>query len=177
MSRTILFAALAWALAASSVSSQAPDLARAVQALAANWRPIEAQELGSNEALRSACAGAVEEIAAVESMLPAQIDAAGLARVRALRGLVVVASGEAGSAFFFAPRELAWFTSGLGSIAVLDEAQGRLALRDAGGAAIGLQLGRVGGRPVLRVQPPQGAILTMIGCAPTSGGTAPSTAP
>lgn len=176
VNRAILIAAAAWALAAAAYA-QTPDLARATQALAANWRPIAASDLGSAAALQSACAGAVEEIAAVDAMLPTQIDATGLARVRALRGLVVVPSGEPGSAFFFAPRELVWFSSGLGSITVLDEAQGRLALRDASGAAIRLQLGRVGGRSVLRVQPPQGAIITMLGCAPTSGGTAPSTAP
>lgn len=177
MNRTILLAALTWALAATGASPQTPDLARATEALAANWRPIGAQDLSSNEALRSACAGAVEEIAAVEAMLPAQIDAAGLARVRALRGLVVVASGEPGGAFFFAPQALAWLTSGMGAITVLDEAQGRLSLRDAAGAVIGLQIGRVGGRPVLRVQPPQGVLLTLVGCAPTAPTTGPSTAP
>ncbi len=113
----------------------------------------------------------------MEAMLPTQIDAAGLARVRSLRGLVVVASGEADSAFFFPPRELSWLTSGMGTITVLNESEGRLALRDAGGAAISLQIGRVGGRPVLRVQPPHGALLTMVGCAPTNAGTGPSTAP
>ncbi len=174
--RTALLAAFAWALAGAA-SAQTPDLARATQALAANWRPIGAQDLGSDEALQRACAGAVEEIAAVEAMLPAQIDAAGLARVRALRGLVVVASDQPGGAFFFAPQALGWFTSGLGSITVLDEAQGRLTLHDAGGAAIGLQVGRVIGRPVLRLQPPRGALLTLVGCAPTTPTTEPSTAP
>ncbi len=155
-------------LAASAASAQTPDLARAAHALAANWRPIAPRHLGSPPAVENACVGAVEEIAVLEASLPEVIDAAGLARVRAPTGLLVVPAEPAGSAFFFAPPGLPWLTSGLGVISVRDEAQGQLSLRDAAGASVNLQVGRVGGRPVLRVTPPEGAVLTFIGCAPTS---------
>jgi hypothetical protein len=54
----------------------------------------------------------------------------------------------------------------MGAIAVLDEAQGLIGVRDAGGRDIGFQLGRAGQRAVLRIRPPQGALITFVGCAP-----------
>jgi hypothetical protein len=153
--------------AAAGAGAQTPDLARAAEALAANWRPIAPRDLGSTAAVENACAGAVEEIAAVEASLPEFLDTAGLARVRAQAGLLVVPADPPGSAFFFAPPSLPWLSSGLGVISVRDEAQGRLSLRDAAGASINLQLGRVGARAVLRVTPPEGGVLIFVGCAPT----------
>ena len=166
MRRYLLSLAIAL-LAAAPASAQPPDLARAVQALAANWRPIAPADLGSASAVENSCAGAVEEIATVEASLPEVLDAVGLALVRAQAGLLVVPADPPGSAFFFAPPSLPWLTSGLGLISVRDEAQGQLSLRDAAGVSVNLQVGRVGGRAVLRVSTPEGALLTFVGCAPT----------
>ena len=55
------------------------------------------------------------------------------------------------------------------AIAVLDEAQGLIGIRDAGGRDIAFQLGRAGERPVLRIRPPEGTLLTFVGCAPVTG--------
>lgn len=176
--RTLTIALLSLLTAASALAlAQAPEPGRAAQALGANWRPIDPAGLGSPEALQSACAGAIEEIAAVEAMLPATLDAPGLARVRSPQGLVIVASDRADAVYLFAPAAMRWLGSGLATLAVLDEAQGRLALRDAGGTSFSVQIGRVGGRAVMRVQPPDGGLLTLAGCAPTTTGTEPSTQP
>ncbi len=151
--------------------AQAPDVSRAVRALAANWRPIAPEQLESTEAAISACAGAIEEIAAVDAALPIDITPQTLAHVRALRGLVIVSADDAiGGAYFFPAPDLAWFASGLGAVRVVSEAEGYLAVRDAAGRDIALQLGRAGGRAALRVRTPDGQILKFIGCAPTQGG-------
>lgn len=174
--RTLAIALLSLLTAASALA-QTPEPGRAAQALGANWRPIDPAGLGSPEALQSACAGAIEEIAAVEAMLPATLDAPSLARVRSRHGLVIVASDRADAVYLFAPAAMRWLGSGLATLAVLDEAQGRLALRDAGGTSFSVQIGRVGGRAVLRAQPPDGGSITLAGCAPTATGTEPSTQP
>jgi hypothetical protein len=41
-----------------------------------------------------------------------------------------------------------------------------MSVRDAGGRTIALQLGRAGGHAVLLVSPPQGTLMTFVGCAP-----------
>lgn len=171
MIRTLLFVFACCLAPPAFAQGQAPppDPERAIRALAAVWRPIAAAELASPGAAEAACAGAIEEIAALEAMLPAELTPENLARVRALHGLVVIPAGdEPGTAFFFPPPGLPWFASGLGVIVVRDEAQGRLDLRDASGANIGLQLGHAGGRPVLRAWPAEGTISVFVGCAPTA---------
>lgn len=165
--RVFLFA-LACLLAAAPASAENNEqAARASRALAANWRPVTGAL--TEASIRDACAGAVQEIAAVEAAMPRDLTPESLASVRSLHGLLVIPSGDDPAlAFFIPPAELGWFTSGLGAIAVLDEAQGLLGVRDAGGRDIALQLGRAGTRPVLRIRPPEGAMLTFVGCAPVT---------
>jgi hypothetical protein len=161
-----LFLALA-CLIASPAAAQTDNAqaARASAALAANWRPVSTPL--TEASIRDACAGAVEEIAAVEAAMPPVITPASMARVRALHGLLIIPTGDDPAlAFFIPPPELSWFTSGMGAIAVLDEAQGLIGVRDAGGRDIALQLGRAGQRPVLRIRQPQGAFMTFVGCSP-----------
>lgn len=160
-----LLAALALCFAAPAAAQTAPDIGRAARALAANWRPVSGAL--TEAAIREACTGAVEEIAAVEAALPRELTPQSMARVRAPRGLLIIPTGDDPAwAFFIPPAELSWFTSGMGAIAVLDEGQGLIGVRDAGGHDIGFQLGRAGQRAVLRIRPPQGAPLTFVGCAP-----------
>jgi hypothetical protein len=158
---------LAFLLAVPAAAQDAAQVARASQALAANWRPVSGAL--TEASIRTACAGAVEEIAAVEAAMPRVLTPESLARVRSLHGLLVIPSSDNPAlAFFIPPAELNWFTSGLGAIAVLDEAQGLIGVRDAGGRDIPLQLGRAGQRPVMRIRPPEGGMLTFVGCAPVS---------
>jgi hypothetical protein len=163
----VLLIALAAVLFAAPAAAQTDNaqIARASHALSAIWRPVTGPL--TEGSIRAACEGAVEEIAAVEAALPNVLTPQSTARVRAPRGLLIIPSGgDPSLAFFIAPAELSWFTSGLGAIAVLDEAQGLIGVREAGGRDIGFQLGRAGQRAVLRIRPPEGALLTFVGCAP-----------
>lgn len=142
---------------------------RAVDAMSAMWRPVASNELNSLPALQTACAGALEEIAAIEAAMPPVISAESLSNVRALRGLLIL-PGEAqgpATAFFFPSADLPWFASGLGAVTVLSDADALIGIRDAAGHDISLQLGQVSGRPFLRVRSPEGPILAFVGCAPT----------
>lgn len=161
----VLACILAWPAAAQAPAAPDPELARASRALAAIWRPL-ADGL-TPAAIEAACAGAVEEMAAIEAALPPVLTPESLARVRALHGLLIVPTGETpGEAYFFPPRELAWFASGLGTISVASEAEGFVVIRDAAGREIALQLGRAGRQSLLRVRDPEGTILNFVGCAP-----------
>lgn len=156
---------LACLLAAPAAAQDNAQVARAAHALAANWRPVAGAL--TEASIRTACTGALEEIAAVDAAMPPVLNAQSLARVRSLHGLLIIPAGEDPAvAYFIPPADLTWFTSGLGAIAVLDEAQGLIGVRDAGGHDIALQLGRAGQRAVLRIRPPQGTLLTFVGCAP-----------
>src|SRR5262245_54263319 len=153
--RYALFALLGLACFAAAPAAAQTDAAAQVQrashALAANWRPITGAL--TEASIRSACAGAVEEIAAVDAAMPPGLNAESMARVRSPHGLLIIPSGDNPAyAFFIPPTEMNWFTSGMGAIAVLDEAQGLIGVRDAGGHNIALQLGRAGQRPVLRIR-------------------------
>ncbi len=164
--RALLFA-LAALIAAPAAAQQTDNaqVARASRALSAIWRPVTGAV--TEASIRDACAGAVEEIAAVEAAMPRELTPQSVARVRAPRGLLVIPAGDDPAwAFFIPPAELSWFTSGLGAIAVLDEAQGMIGVRDAGRRDIAFQLGRAGQRAVLRIRPPQGTPLTFVACAP-----------
>lgn len=159
-------------LCAGSAAAQAPspELVRASRALSAIWRPIASADVGSQAAVETACAGALEEMAAVEAALPPVITPESLRPVRALRGLLVLpVEDDPATAYFFPSSAMASFASGLGAIAVLSEAEGLIGVRDAAGQDIALQLGRVGRRPVLRVRPPGADVQTFVGCAPTWG--------
>lgn len=151
--------------AAAQSNGASPELNRASRALSAVWRPISAAPTA--ETVQTACAGAVEEMSAVEAALPPVLTPESLARVRSLHGLLIVPTGDnPAEAYFFPPVELAWFTSGLGAISVLNEGEGFLSLRDASGQTIAIQLGRSAGQPILRLRAPEGAILNFVGCAP-----------
>ena len=159
---------LALALAApAAAQDEAPsaETLRAAQALSKLWRPLPALEAS---ALEQACAGAEAEIEAVEAALPPVLTPDSLARVRTLRGLLIIPTEDADNPYFFPDRTLTWFTSGLGAIAVLDETEGFIGVRDAAGQELAFQLGAAGGKPILRLRSPQGAILNFVGCAPTS---------
>ena len=145
-----------------SAQTQAPDVARATRALSAMWRPM-----GGATTVEAACAGALQEIEAVEAALPPVLTQTSLARVRALRGLLIVPTEDPQVAYFFPDRSMAWFTSGMGAIAVINEAEGFVGVRDAGGRDIALQLGRGGEHPLLRIRNPDGQVLNFVGCAPT----------
>lgn len=163
----VALACLACGSAAAQDASNTPELTRATRALAAIWRPVQGELTGA--AIETACAGAVEEMAAVEAALPPVLTPESLARVRGLRGLLVVPIEDApGQAYFFPPLDLGWFTSGLGVISVLSEAEGFLAVRDAAGRDIAVQLGRAGRQAVLRIRPPEGPVLSFVGCAPVT---------
>ena len=163
--RALLFA-LAVALAAPAAAQQNGDVATASQRLAAIWRPVNGAL--TEASMRDACAGAVEELAAVEASMPPVLTPESMARVRSLHGLLIIPSSDDPAwMFFIPPRDLDWFTSGMGAIAPIDDPQsGLIGVRDAGGRDIALQLGRAGQRGVLRVRAPEGSLLTFVGCAP-----------
>lgn len=166
MIRAALFA-LACIAATPALAQDAAQTERASTALAAIWRP--APETLTQASMRSACAGALEEMAAVESAMPAVLTPTSLERVRSIRGLLIVPSGDDPAwAFFFPPSNLTWFTSGIGAIAVLDEGQGLIGVRDAAGRDIPFQLGHAGQVPILRIRQPEGGLLSFVGCAPVS---------
>jgi hypothetical protein len=142
-----------------------PQDTRASQALAALWRPLPAM---TADAATTACRGAEAEIEAIEAALPPVLTQESLARVRTLRGLLVIPTDEPNMSYFFPDRSMSWFASGLGAVAMIDEGDGFIGVRDAAGTDIALQYGQAGGRPMIRVQPPQGEIQTLVGCAQTS---------
>jgi len=163
-----LVLALACLFATPAAAQDAAQVQRASEALSAIWRPVTGPV--SNASIQTACSGAVEEMAAIEAGLPPVLNPESLARVRGLRGLLIVPTGDDPAwAYFFPPPDLTWFQSGIGAIAVLDETQGLIGLRDAAGHDIAVQIGRAGDRAILRIRPPAGgALLTFVGCAPSA---------
>jgi hypothetical protein len=157
--RALLFIAVLLALA-----SPAAAQGTSVDGLGANWRPVTAFTAA---AFDTACAGAQEELDALDAALPRVLTAESLARVRSLRGLALIPAGDVpGGVYVFAPPALGWLTSGLATVQVLDEREGFLRLTDAAGLEVALQRGTAGARPVLRVRGPDDAILNFVGCAP-----------
>jgi hypothetical protein len=150
--------------AAAQTPATTPNVAAATRALSAMWRPM----IGA-ASVEAACRGAAQEMEAVDAMLPPVLTAESLARVRAIRGLLIVPTDDPEVAYFFPDVSMEWFTPGLAAVAVVDEAQGILGIRDAGGRDIALQLGSGGGHPVLRIRNPEGQVLNFVGCAPTWG--------
>ena len=163
MLRPVLFVLACLMAAPAAAQTQAPDVAAATRALSAMWRPLTGAA-----SVEQACAGALEEIEAVEAALPPVVTQQSLARVRALRGLLIVPTDDPQVAYFFPDASMAWFTSGMGAIAVINEAEGFIGVRDAGGRDIALQLGRGGEHALLRIRNPEGQVLNFVGCAPTS---------
>jgi hypothetical protein len=158
----LALAVLLLPLPAAAQSATAPDVARAARALSAMWRPMTGAT-----SVEQACSGAIEEIEAVEAALPPVLTQSSLARVRALRGLLIVPTDDPQVAYFFPDRSMAWFTSGMGAIAVINEAEGFIGVRDAAGRDVALQLGQGGEHALLRIRNPDGQVLNFVGCAPT----------
>jgi hypothetical protein len=164
-----LAVALTLAAPAAAQTATAPpatpeQTARAAHALSFLWRPLPALRA---EAVNAACGGAQEEIDAVEAALPPVLTPTSLARVRTLHGLLIIPTDDPASPYFFPDASLTWFTSGLGAVAVASEAEGYIAIQDAAGRTLAVQLGTAGGKPILRLRDPQGTILNFVGCAPT----------
>lgn len=159
-----LMALTAAPVAAAQTPVASSELQRASQALGAIWRPLTGADTGDAE---TACQGAIQEMAAVEAALPPILSPESVARVRALRGFLVIPTEDPGAAYFFPGSNLPWITSGLGAITVISEAEGFIGIQDASGLRIPLQLGRRDGVPILRIRSPDGAILNFVGCADT----------
>jgi hypothetical protein len=162
MLRPLLIVLLCLLPLPAAAQTQTPDIARATRALSAMWRPITGAA-----SVEQACAGALQEIEAIEAALPPIVTQASLARVRTLHGLLIVPTEDPQVAYFFPDASMPWFTSGMGAIAVINEAEGFIGVRDAGGLDIALQLGRGDERPLLRIRNPEGQVLNFVGCAPT----------
>jgi hypothetical protein len=161
--------ALALGLLSSSqaIGQTASEADRATAALAANWRAIALGEMGSPTAISAACEGAIDEIAELDARLPETLTPLALAQVHPPRGLIFVRAATPDGVFAFVPANIHNFTSGLAQVTASNQVDGRIVLRDAAGAAVALQIGRVASRPVLRMPQPQGEELTLVGCAPT----------
>jgi hypothetical protein len=165
MRRALLALALLFATPAAAQQNPA-EVQRAAAALAAIWRPVDGPMTATT--LTAACSGAVEEIAAVEAALPPVLSPESLARVRGLRGLLIIPTGDDPAWFYlFPPIGLDWVTPGMGRVTVVSEAEGFLTIQDGSGASISSQLGRAGQWPVLRLRSPDGPLLNYVGCAPT----------
>lgn len=142
-----------------------PELTRATGAIGAMWRPIDGPITA--ESITAACAGAEQEMQALDAAMPAELDDASAARVRGLRGLHVVPIAHTpGAAYFFPPLSMPWFNSGLGGFSVISEAEGIIGVRDSQGQDLGFQIGRAGTRPMLRIRRPTNEIITLVGCQP-----------
>jgi hypothetical protein len=156
---------LAAAPAAAQTASATPEVTRASNAIGALWRPIEGPITA--ESVRAACAGASEELQALDAAMPSELTPESAARVRGLRGLHVIPVAERpGAAYFFPPLGMTWFTPGLGAFSVISEAEGFIGIRDAGGQELAFQLGRAGTHPMLRIRKPDQGIVTLAGCQP-----------
>jgi hypothetical protein len=151
--------------AAAQTPNVTPELTRATQAIGALWRPIDG-EIGA-DSIRAACTGAPQELEALDAAIPAELTPDTAARVRGLRGLhIIPIAARPGVAYFFPPLGMTWFTPGLGGFSVINEAEGFIGVRDAAGLELAFQIGRAGGRPMLRIRKPDDDILTLVGCAP-----------
>jgi hypothetical protein len=151
--------------AAAQTTAATPELTRASQAIGAMWRPVEGQV--TNDSIRAACTGAQQEMQALDAAMPAELTEESAARVRGLRGLhVVPIADRPGAAYFFPPLSMTWFSSGLGGYSVIDEAEGFIGVRDAGGHEHAFQIGRAGNHPMLRVRRPDGTLVNLAGCQP-----------
>lgn len=159
-----LFCLAAWPAAAQTPAAT-PELTRASQAIGAMWRPLEGAV--TNESIRAACAGAEQEMQALDAAMPSELTEEAATRVRGLRGLhVIPIASRPGAAYFFPPLSMTWFTSGLGGYSVISEAEGFIGVRDAGGHELAFQVGRAGSHPMLRIRKPDGELAILAGCQP-----------
>lgn len=155
---------IAWPAAAQTPAAT-PEITRATNAMGAMWRPVEGAL--SAETIRAACAGAEQEMQALDAAMPAELNDESAARVRGLRGLhIIPVAHTPGAAYFFPPLSMSWFNSGLGGFSVINEAEGFIGVRDAQGQELAFQIGRAGTHPMLRIRRPTGEIVTLAGCQP-----------
>ncbi len=152
--------------AAQTPPSEIEQAATASRALAMLWRPVTTL---TPDQITRACNGAAEEIEAVEAAMPPVLTPESLANVRALWGLLVIPTDDPAISYFFPDTSLTWMTSGLGAIGVINETEGFIGVRDAGGRDIAIQIGLAGGRGVMRLRNPENQLLTFVACAPTWG--------
>jgi hypothetical protein len=159
-----LFCLAAWPAAAQTPAAS-PELTRASNALGAMWRPVEGAITGPS--IQAACAGAEQEMRALDAAIPAELDDQSAGRVRGLRGLHIIPIADTpGAAYFFPPLNMTWFNPGLGGYSVISEAEGFIGVRDAAGQEFAFQIGRAGTHPMLRIRRTSGEILTLAGCQP-----------
>lgn len=164
--RRALFALACLFATPTAAQQNTAEVVRASSALSAIWRPVDGAMTPTT--FQAACSGAVEEIAAVEAALPPVLTPQSLERVRGLRGLVIIPTGDDPAwVYLFPPFGLDWITPGMGRITVVSEAEGFLTLQDGAGASISTQLGRAGQWSILRIRQPEGVLLNYVGCAPT----------
>lgn len=163
-----VFAALATLSAPAAAQTSPPPDERLVVAenLAAIWRPLPAGAGEVRARFTAACEGAVEEMNAFAAALPEPITPEAVRGLRTTRGLVLAPGADPGQLFIFPGVTMRGIASGLGSFSIVDSAQGRLAVTDAAGTAIQVQLGRIEGTSVIRITLPDGAPETFVGCAP-----------
>lgn len=149
------------------VTTVSPDIAHASHALAAMWRPLTgpATEAG----LATACAGAVEDMRALDSAMPDDLSADALARLHPAHGIVFVpAADDPSDVFIFPSADLTWLGSGLGKLVTANEDTGEVTLHDAQQHPILITLGRAAGHSMLRLTVPTGSPVTYVGCAATA---------
>lgn len=175
----LAFAALFLSLAASAAAQTlppltgpapttavSPEISRASHALAAIWRPVTgpATEAG----LAAACNGAVDDMRALDSAMPEELNAAALAGLHPAHGIVFVpAADDASDVFIFPSADLTWFASGLGKLVTANEGTGEVALHDAQDHPILITIGHAAGHSMLRLTVPTGVPVTYVGCAAT----------
>jgi len=153
-------------------NSAPTQIARAAHTLAAIWRPITTT---TQAALTAACAGATDDLNALEAAIPQQLSNTTLATVRVAHGLVFVPTDEnPAEVFVFPDPSMAWLASGVAVIRSADEETGEVALEDANGQAVHLLLGHVAGQLLMRLATPGGQDITYAGCASTLDQPAPA---
>lgn len=168
----ILALAAACALPAAAQTPLEPTASeRVARMLGAIWRPLPETAAGPSPAVfQTACEGAIEEMAELDTRLPEQLTPAALATVRAPRGLVIIPTEEdPASVYLFPSQDLSAITSGLGQFRLDPVGERRLVIRDAAGQETHVQLGAVSGQALMRLRAPgQSDASIFVGCAPTT---------
>ncbi|MFT3726921.1 MAG: hypothetical protein QM759_03765 [Terricaulis sp.] len=145
--------------------SPALQIAHASHTLAAIWRPITAT---TQSALTAACAGASDDLSALDAAMPQDLNNRTLAAVHVAHGLVFVPTSEnPADTFVFADTSMSWLASGVAVIKSANEDTGEVTIEDAAGTSVQLLLGHVAGQVLMRLTTPSGQNLTFAGCAST----------
>src|SRR5262245_52851745 len=99
--RALAFALACLFAAPAMAQTDNAQVQRASHALSAIWRPVTGPL--TEASIRDACAGAVEEIAAVEAAIPNVLTPQSTARVRAPHGLLIIPTSDDPAWAFFIP--------------------------------------------------------------------------